>query len=108
MRPNPYLDAGALRAEHAYVRSVVERFKNVPCLSWVLINERSFSNPRVIFHGNVPNGDASETAAWRKWLRAKYGDQMDALAEAWSVAAEQLGGFDAVPLPAPADLTDER
>ena len=45
--PNPYLDPNAVRVEQAYVRSVVERFKDVPWLSWDLINEPSFSNPRL-------------------------------------------------------------
>jgi hypothetical protein len=101
---NPYLDPYAVRMEQAYVRSVVERFKNVPWLSWDLINEPSFSNPRVVFHGNVPNGDPSEVAAWHKWLRRKYDDKLATLADAWAVPAEQLGGFDTVPLPSGADL----
>jgi hypothetical protein len=106
--PNPYLDANALRMEHAYVRSVVERFKNVPWLTWDLINEPSFSNPRTVFHGNAPNGDPSEIAAWHKWLRQKYDDKLSVLADAWSTPAERLGSFDAVPLPSAADMTYAR
>jgi hypothetical protein len=102
--PNPYLDPSAIRMEQAYVRSVVERFKDVPWLSWDLINEPSFANPRVVFHGNVPNGDPGELAAWHRWLRKKYSDKLAALADAWSVTAEQLGSFDTVPLPASSDL----
>jgi hypothetical protein len=102
--PNPYLDPFAVRTEQAYVRSVVERFKDVPWLSLDLINEPSFSNPRLVFHGNVPNGDPSEVAAWHKWLRRKYDDKLAALADAWAVPAEQLGSFDTVPLPSGADL----
>jgi hypothetical protein len=106
--PNPYLDPAAVAAEHAYVRSVVEPFKDVPWLSWDLINEPSFSNPHVIFRGNFPNGDPVETAAWRKWLRQKYRDNLAALAEAWRVPPEQLDGFDNLPLPTPADLMAAR
>jgi hypothetical protein len=106
--PNPYLDPLAVRTEQAYVRSVVERFKDVPWLSWDLINEPSFSNPRLVFHGNVPNGDPSEVAAWHKWLRKKYDDKLAALADAWAVPAEQLGSFDAVPLPSGSDLNFDR
>jgi hypothetical protein len=106
--PNPYLDPSALRQEQAYVRSVVERFKGVPFLTWDLINEPSFSNPRLIFKGNTPNGDRVELNAWRKWLREKYHDNVKALADAWSTNAEQLAGFDEIPLPSPADLTYER
>ena len=106
--PNPYLDPMSVRAEQAYVRSVVERFKDVPWLSWDLINEPSFSNPREIFKGNYPNSDPAEVAAWRQWLRKKYDGKLAALAQAWAVPEEQLGSFDAVPLPAIADLTYER
>ncbi len=106
--PNPYTDPGALQAQQAYVRSVVERFKDVPWLSWDLINEPSFSNPRHIFKGNYPNGDPTEIAAWRKWLRQRYDGNLAALASAWRITPEQLGTFDTVPLPAPNDLVYSR
>jgi len=61
--PNPYTDPVSVDAEQAYIRSVVERFKDVPWLSWDLINEPSFSNPRQIFSGNYPNADSTEIAA---------------------------------------------
>ena len=102
--PNPYLDPAALREEDAYVRSVVERFKSAPFLSYDLINEPSFSNPREIFHGNYPNGDPVETAAWHKWLRAHYHDNLESLAGAWSSPLDKLGSFDAIPLPSEHDL----
>jgi hypothetical protein len=73
-----------------------------------LINEPSFSNPRVIFKGNYPNNDPAEVAAWHKWLRQKYDGKLAALGDAWSVPEEQLGSFDAVPLPSIADITYER
>jgi hypothetical protein len=101
--PNPYTDPAAVDAQRAYVRSVVERFKDVPWLSWDLINEPSFSNPRLIFNGNTPNGDPTETAAWHKWLSQKYGS-LSALGDAWRVPAADLTSLDAVPLPSPADL----
>jgi len=105
--PNPYTDSGQVWAQKGYVRSVVQRFKDVPWLSWDLINEPSFANPRHIFSGNYPNGDATETAAWRKWLGGKY-TSIAALGEAWRVPAESLGNFDSVPLPSLADLRPER
>jgi hypothetical protein len=101
--PNPYTDPGSVDAEQAYVRSVVERFKDVPWLSWDLINEPSFSNSRQIFHGNYPNGDPTEMAAWHKWLSQKYGN-LSALGDAWRVPAEDLASFDSVPLPSTGDL----
>ena len=104
---NPYIDPASVDAEQAYVRSVVERFKDVPWLSWDLINEPSFSNPRQIFHGNYPNGDPAELGAWHRWLRQTYGT-LSALGDAWRVPAEDLGGFDAIPLPSISNLRYER
>ena len=105
--PNPYSDPSSVEAEQAYVRSVVEQFKDVPWLSWDLINEPSFSNPRQTFHGNLPNGDPTEVAAWHKWLAQKYVG-LAALADAWRVTPESLSSFDAIPLPAAADLRYDR
>jgi len=104
---NPYTDPNSVRSEQAYVRSVVERFGDVPWLSWDLINEPSFSNPMHIFKGNYPNADPTEIAAWHKWLRQKYG-KLSVLGEAWRVPAEDLVSFDAVPLPSIGDLRYER
>ena len=101
--PNPYLDEGMVKGEEAYVRSVVARFGKVPFLSWDLINEPSFSNPRHIFSGNYPNGDPAELSAWHEWLKAHYATVAE-LADAWSVTQEELGGFDTVPLPGIGDL----
>ncbi len=105
--PNPYLDPVSLRSEEAYIASVVNRFRDVPWLSWDLINEPSFSNPRRPWKGNTPNGDPVETAAWREWLRGKYSN-IAALAAAWSVPPEELGSFDSVPLPDEGDLSFSR
>lgn len=105
--PNPYTNAGIVREEQTYMLSIVNRFKDVRWLSWDLINEPSFSNPRRIFAGNTPNGDPTEVAAWRKWLREKYGN-IAALASAWGVPPEQLKTFENVDLPAVTDLHLER
>ncbi len=105
--PNPYLDPAEVRAEQGYVRSVAERFGRVPFLSYDLINEPSFSNPGVIFHGNVPNGDAAELGAWQGWLRKHYGS-LEALAETWEVRPGQLGSWDAIALPKGEDLSYSR
>ena len=101
--PNPFLDPRAVQAEEEYVASVAARFRNVPWLSYDLINEPSFSNPRVVFHGNVPNNDPAELTAWRSWLQKRY-VRLDALADAWRVTASDLRSFDAIPLPRQEDL----
>lgn len=105
--PNPYLDPEAVAAEKAYVHSVVERFKDVPWLSWDLINEPSYSNPKHIFSGNYPNGDPVELAAWRKWLGDRY-VTLARLSDAWSVPAETLGSFDTIPMVSLADMHYDR
>lgn len=104
---NPYIDRDAVRQEEIYVRAVTNRFAKVPWLSWDLINEPSFSNPRQIFRGNIPNGDPSEVGAWHTWLQDKYKD-LDALGDAWAQTPDQLLSFESIPLPSPADLTYER
>lgn len=104
---NPYTDAIAIRAQQNYMLSIVRRFKDVPHLSWDLINEPSFSNPKRLWRGNTPNNDPTELAAWRAWLREKYG-ALDELARAWNVTPEELVSFESVPLPERNDLAIER
>ncbi|HLI75752.1 MAG TPA: beta-galactosidase [Acidobacteriaceae bacterium] len=105
--PNPYLDETTVRQEQEYVVSVVRRFRKLPFLSYDLINEPSFSNPRNIFHGNIPNGDPAEVTAWHKWLRARYGT-LAPLAEAWRVSPDELISFDSIPLPRASEITFDR
>lgn len=101
--PNPYLDPVSVRMEHEYVLSVVRRFAKVPWLCYDLINEPSFSNPLVVYSGNVPNGDPIERHDWDQWLHARYGN-LQKLAEAWSVPANTLGSFSQIPLPTREDM----
>ncbi len=104
---NPYTDPIAIRAQQDYVLSIVRRFQAVPHLSWDLINEPSYSNPKRLWRGNTPNDDPTELAEWRTWLREKYAT-LDELARAWNVTPEELGGFESLPLPAIDDLTTTR
>jgi len=104
---NPYTDPVAVRAEQDYVLSVVKRFRDVPWLSWDLINEPSFSNPSRVWKGNSPNNDATEIAAWHKWLQNKYHDT-STLAAAWLITPEEIGSLDQVPLPTFDDMTHQR
>ena len=101
---NPYTDPVAVEAQKVFVRSIVARFKDVPFLSWDLINEPSFSNPRALWRGNQPNADPTEVEAWNDWLEKRYGSE-GALAAAWRVIPEDLPAFGGVPLPAPEDLS---
>jgi len=104
---NPYTDPVAIRAQQNYMLSIVRRFKDVPHLSWDLINEPSFSNPKRLWRGNTPNNDPTELAAWRAWLRDKYGT-LDELARAWNVTPEGLESFERLSLPEREDLAFER
>jgi hypothetical protein len=99
---NPYTDPVAIRAQKNYVYSIVNRFRDVPHLSWDLINEPSFSNPRRLWR-TIPNGDPTEVAAWNRWLEKRY-KSIGELAEAWAASPEELGNFGRIPLPAPEDL----
>ncbi len=101
---NPYLDPAALAAEQRYIASVVRRFRGAGWLCWDLINEPSFANPKAIFHGNVPNGDPVERAAWQGWLRERYGS-LDSLCEAWRAI---LTDWSKIPLPQAKDLAYDR
>ncbi len=104
---NPYTDRVAIRAQQNYLVSVVTRFKDVPYLSWDLINEPSFSNPLHLWKGNTPNDDPTERAAWNRWLESRYGGAAR-IANAWGVTPEEVGRFGAIPLPSSDDLTHTR
>ncbi len=100
---NPYTDPVAVESQKTFVRSIADRFRDVPFLSWDLINEPSFSNPRAIFRGNQPNDDPTEVLAWNDWLRKRY-PTPGALAEAWGAMPQDVPSFGGIPLPAPVDL----
>ncbi|MGO9641915.1 MAG: hypothetical protein ACLP1Y_11500 [Candidatus Acidiferrales bacterium] len=78
---NPYLDPEAVRRQEELILSFVERFRDVPFLTWDLINEPSFSNPEKLWYTR-PNGDRFELKAWNDWLEKHYASR-GALAEAW-------------------------
>jgi hypothetical protein len=96
-----------MAAEKKYVAAIAGRFKNCPYLTWDLINEPSFSNPKRPWKGNTPNADRTEKAAWNGWLSERY-RTVQRLAEAWGVAVEDLPAFGDIPLPAPEELTLQR
>ena len=104
---NPYTDPAAIRAERAWVQSIAARFKDVPFLSFDLINEPNFSDPTRLWQGNLPHRDPTETSAWHDWLAHHYSSPAT-LAEAWRVPLSDVHSFDAVPLPDSADLAPVR
>lgn len=104
---NPYVDPVAIEAQVTYVQSIVSRFHDVPFLSFDLINEPSFSNPKRPWKGNSPNGDPAELTAWQHWLERRY-VTIPKLAFAWRTPVKELGAFGRVPLPGFADLEPAR
>lgn len=104
---NPYVDPLSIEVEKNYLRSIVSRFKDVPFLSYDLINEPSYADLQYIWKGNSPTGGPAETSAWQSWLKTRY-MSIDSLANAWRVTPSSLGSFDKVPLPDFADLQPKR
>jgi hypothetical protein len=104
---NPYTDPVAVRAEQNYDLSIVSHFKDVPFLSWDLINEPSFSNPKFLWIGNIPNYDPTERKAWNEWLHGRFGT-VEKLAIAWNTTPSALGPLGGIPLPSPRDLKPTR
>jgi hypothetical protein len=90
---NPYLDPEAVRRQQMLVSTVAARFRDVPFLSWDLINEPSFSK---YLWRMRPNGDPIERATWNAWLAQKYPDR-GALAAAWNDPPDAVTGVISVP-----------
>lgn len=84
---HPYLDPAALHAQQIYVRSLVNRFRDIPFLAWDLINEPS-ANKNV--WKTLPQNEAFENAAWKDWLEKRYPDRA-ALLDAWAEPSFGMG-----------------
>ena len=100
---NPYLDPVTVASEISWVRSIASRFKDVSFLTYDLINEPSYSNPKLIWKGNSPNGDPDELASWHSWLKKRY-DSLSVLSRDWRIPSDEYGSFDDIPLPSTSDL----
>lgn len=77
----PYFAHAA--SHEKFVRSVVERFHDVPDLMWDLINEPSFSNPARTWITR-PTDDNFEQGMWNNWVGQRYGS-LQAASNAWHV-----------------------
>lgn len=77
----PYFAHAA--SHEKFIRSVVERFHDVPYLTWDLINEPSFSNPARTWITR-PSDDTFEQGAWNNWVLQKYGS-LQAASSVWHV-----------------------
>jgi len=87
---NPFLDPRSLEGQRAFVTLFATRFKDVPWISWDLINEPSYS-PAAALWTNQPVGDPQEAQAWHAFVSARHGDDADALRGLWRVAADDVG-----------------
>lgn len=77
---NAYLDPAVQAMQDRFVHSLVQRFNGVPYLLWDMINEPSANKH---LWTTLPQGDALENQAWRRWLKQRYPDQA-ALLAAWA------------------------
>ena len=98
---NPYLDPEAIRRQKEFITAIVTRFRDFNFVSWDLINEPSFSNPKKTWQTR-PNGDPFELRAWNDWLAKKYPSR-SALAEAWRSVT--VPDSQSVPLPTDEEFT---
>lgn len=70
---NPWLDPRSLEAQSDFVALLARRYADVELVSWDLINEPSFGDPKRIFSARpLPSYDRFEIAAFQKWLKAHY------------------------------------
>ncbi len=105
--PNPFVDRHEIEQQLSYVRSIVSRFKDVPFLSYDLINEPTYANIEHIWKGNSPTGSYEETLLWQRWLANRY-RSVDSLASSWHVPSNELAAFERVPLPSFEDIQQSR
>jgi hypothetical protein len=66
---NPWLDPRSVEAQRDLVALLARRYSQVELLSWDLINEPSFGDPKKIFALRpLPHYDRFEVAAFQRWL----------------------------------------
>ena len=100
---SPYLDPEMRARQKEYICAFVRRFRDVPDLSWDLINEPSQFDPRHLFQQR-PYYDEHERRAWNKWLERSYLSYDDLLA-AWNTTAQDVGPWGDLRQPAVEELT---
>ncbi|MBK8810608.1 MAG: hypothetical protein IPN69_07720 [Acidobacteria bacterium] len=68
---NAYLDPKAIDGQKRFLRAFARRARKARDVSWDLINEPSFANPKNLWSCR-PNYDEFEKDAWRAWLAKKF------------------------------------
>ena len=102
-RGNPYLDPEMRARQKEFIAAFVRRFRDVPDLSWDLINEPSQFDPRHLFR-QIPRYDEYEQHAWNRWLERRY-RSYESLLAAWNATPEEAGSWGNLRLPTAAELT---
>lgn len=101
---NPWLDPRSLQGQRDFITTLTSRYAQVHLLSWDLINEPSFGDPKRVFAERaVPNYDRFELAAFRRWLAQHY--TLDELQLRWRQTPADLPDWEHVTLPAPRDYS---
>jgi hypothetical protein len=96
---NPWLDPRSLQGQRDFIATLTRRYADVHLLSWDLINEPSFGNPKQIFAERaIPNYDRFEQAAFRRWLAQCY--TLSDLQLRWRLSPADLASWEQVTPPA--------
>ncbi|MBA3824231.1 MAG: beta-galactosidase [Ktedonobacterales bacterium] len=103
---NLWLDPRAPTGQRAFITAIARRYADNELVSWDLINEPSFGDPRAIFAKRpLPLGDRFEQAAWQAWLQARY--TLTELALRWRMTPTQMPEWKDVALPTAADYSTD-
>lgn len=96
---NPWLDPRSLQGQRDFIATLTRRYAGVHLLSWDLINEPSFGDPKKIFAERaIPNYDRFEQAAFRRWLADRY--TLTELQLRWRQTPADLASWEQVTPPA--------
>lgn len=95
---NPWLDPRAVEAQERFIALLARRYARVELLSWDLINEPSFGDPRRAFAQRpLPNEDRFEVAAFADWLKERY--SLEELRRRWRETPADLPSWEELRLP---------
>ncbi len=95
---NPWLDPRSLQGQRDFIATLTHRYAQVQLLSWDLINEPSFGDPKYIFAERaVPHYDRFELAAFRHWLAQRH--TLTDLQLRWRQTPADLASWEQVTLP---------
>jgi hypothetical protein len=101
---NPWLDPRSLLGQRDFIATLTRRYADVHLLSWDLINEPSFGDPKQIFAERaMPNYDRFEQAAFRRWLAERY--TLTDLQLRWRQTPADLASWEQVTPPALKDYS---